>query len=328
MPTVLVEAFSEAVGGAEVIRASAQTFAAFARHRLRIEPRSLDDDHVIDEVIAAYQSGASVLVVHNTVRAATRWCAALRARAPSIAPLLLHSRFTADDRSAKELELLRDLKTGRSASERTARVVVATQVVEVSLDVDFDRLWTAPAPIEALVQRFGRCNRGRRAPSMDVTVCAPIDDGTAAVYGQARVERAVRLLRDRDGALIDEGAVQSLVDAQYEPEREPWIAQVRDARMKFDREVCSTNRPLQSHDELARLFSQLFDGDEVVPERFEAELRRRLAEEPLRAAGLTVPVSHRTHCALQRRSALRKPKWAGPFAIAAVPYDRETGLAV
>jgi hypothetical protein len=76
------------------------------------------------------------------------------------------------------------------------------------------------------------------------------------------------------------------------------------------------------------LFSQLFDGDEVVPERFEAELRRRLAEEPLRAAGLTVPVSHRTHCALQRRGALRKPKWAGPFAIAAVPYDRETGLAV
>jgi CRISPR-associated endonuclease/helicase Cas3 len=328
MPTVLVDAFSEAVGGAEVIRASAQTFAAFARHRLRIDPRSLDDDHVIDEVIAAHRGGASVLVVHNTVRAATRWCAALRARAPSIAPLLLHSRFTADDRSAKELELFRALKTGRSASDRTARVVVATQVVEVSLDVDFDRLWTAPAPIEALVQRFGRCNRGRRAPSMDVTVCAPIDDGTAAVYDQARVQRAVWLLRDRDGALIDEGAVQSLVDAQYEPEREQWIEQVRDARMRFDREVRGTNRPLQSHDELARLFSQLFDGDEVVPERFEEQLRRRLAEEPLRASGLTVPVSYRTHCALQRRGAVRKPKWAGPFAIAAVTYDSETGLAV
>jgi len=70
---------------------------------------------------------------------------------------LLHGGFNQEDRNEIEKKLV---------DEPLPRVLVATQVVEVSLDVDFDQGFLEPAPIDALVQRMGRINRqGTRAPA-------------------------------------------------------------------------------------------------------------------------------------------------------------------
>ena len=66
--------------------------------------------------------------------------------------LLLHSQFTRRDRNKIENDL----------GNKLPRILVATQVVEVSLDLDFQQAFTEPAPIDALAQRMGRVNRRAR----------------------------------------------------------------------------------------------------------------------------------------------------------------------
>jgi CRISPR-associated endonuclease/helicase Cas3 len=70
--------------------------------------------------------------------------------------VLLHSRFCRRDRDNIE----------KTLQERIPKVLVATQVVEVSLDVDFEQAFSEPAPIDAMIQRLGRVNRkGERSPA-------------------------------------------------------------------------------------------------------------------------------------------------------------------
>lgn len=81
--------------------------------------------------------------------------------------VLLHSRFTAEDRAEKEKYLLAALGKNPSDPEQPnpnrpeQLTVVATQVLEQSLDIDFDFMVTDVAPAEALLQRVGRLHRHR-----------------------------------------------------------------------------------------------------------------------------------------------------------------------
>lgn len=72
---------------------------------------------------------------------------------------LLHSRFTQEDRQAKEEDIRREF--GKKIEERQidTLILVATQVVEVGLDITCDRLHTEIAPANAIFQRAGRCAR-------------------------------------------------------------------------------------------------------------------------------------------------------------------------
>ena len=72
---------------------------------------------------------------------------------------LLHSRFTPEDRKLKEKVIRREF--GKDVHERTidSMILVATQIVEVGLDITCDRLHTEVAPANAIFQRAGRCAR-------------------------------------------------------------------------------------------------------------------------------------------------------------------------
>ncbi|GIV79353.1 CRISPR-associated helicase Cas3' [Litorilinea aerophila] len=101
------------------------------------------------------------LVVCNQVGRAQELFQALRERTQGtgIQVRLLHSRFTQADRQQKEVELAREF--GKAYSERRVEslILVATQVVEVGLDITCDRLHTEVAPANAILQRAGRCAR-------------------------------------------------------------------------------------------------------------------------------------------------------------------------
>ncbi|MCY4376888.1 MAG: CRISPR-associated helicase Cas3', partial [Spirochaetaceae bacterium] len=111
-------------------------------------------DAAIEKVERAAGAGKAVLYIRNTVDDAFDACAALEAR--GLTPGVFHARFAFADRLEIERKVAKMFGKRSTASMRAGQVLIATQVVEQSLDLDFDVLVTDLAPIDLLIQRAGR----------------------------------------------------------------------------------------------------------------------------------------------------------------------------
>lgn len=128
----------------------------------------------------ASRSGARVLVLCNTVRRSREVVVGLRERgcgallwSPSEARHSppFHSRYTPADRRVLDAEVIR--RFGKAAALATGGVIlVSTQVLEQSLDVDFDLLITDLCPVDVLLQRIGRLHRHRQRDSVRPDCCS------------------------------------------------------------------------------------------------------------------------------------------------------------
>lgn len=161
MPTVLADHVRELLGGPEhvcEVTLRPEELATFDRHTVDKVDNEAAAWDVVENALAA---GERVLWVCNqVVRSQLTYDEALRRlKGRNIRVMLVHSRFRRSDRAKLET----DVETIGKAVGAGPCLVVATQVVEVSLDVSFDRMVTEAAPLDALVQRFGRVNRVRRA---------------------------------------------------------------------------------------------------------------------------------------------------------------------
>lgn len=338
MPPPVKHYLLEIFGHPELITAANHTYEEFRRHRLKLCETGLLDDATISQIVTRIQAGEAVLCVATTVKRAQELQQKLQEQLGDSANVkLLHSRFTGRDRNALEKEIREAVATNAEASQRRPIALVATQVVEVSLDVDFDVLFSDPAPIEALLQRFGRVNRSRRPDPKDVIVCTVLDDAKP-VYedresglGITLVERGLDALRTADHSLIDESLVQQWIDQVYAgPIGERFLKQLRQSASEFRAAVLSNLKPFDTNSELEDLFYQQFDGAEVLPKSLANEYRTLMDTEPLAATMLTVPVSHAQLKRLfgQKRivpaAALGLPPSTPP--IVDVSYTPTTGL--
>ena len=130
------------------------------RHRVSLRNSTINIDDIKDFIGDKYhQESMKLLVVVNTVRKAQSIYRELKSWLDEndieIEMNLLHSKFTVQHRSEKEDAILKD---GESKCKK--RVIwISTQVVEASLDIDFDYLFTELSDLSSLLQRLGRCNR-------------------------------------------------------------------------------------------------------------------------------------------------------------------------
>ncbi|MFN3280054.1 MAG: CRISPR-associated helicase Cas3' [Tabrizicola sp.] len=145
--------------------------------------RLADAGAALDLLAGAAGQGAAAVWVRNAVDEAIAAVEALRAR--GVAADLLHARFALADRKRHEAAALATF--GKDRGPRPGRVLVATQVVESSLDLDFDVMVSDLAPMAALIQRAGRLWRHMdRRPAGARPVPAPVlhvlspDPGTGA----------------------------------------------------------------------------------------------------------------------------------------------------
>lgn len=330
MPSPILKWIAEILGEPRMIRAAGSTYEQFRRHRLKLREQGLLDELTVNEIVSHVQQGEAVLCVATTVGRAQQLQRSLQQKLEeSVAVDLLHSRFTSRDRSQKE-EMLRGLVSTKLGGKRTRQVVlVATQVVEVSLDVDFDVLFSDPAPLEALLQRFGRINRSRRPVPCDVIVCTTVED-SQPVYETSLVQAAIDQLSQVDGAIIDEQQVQAWLNTIYEGPIGDWLTQgIEEEAAKF-REILASLMPFDSKEDLKEMFFEQFEGTEVLPESLIEEYRQLLEAEPFEAASLTVPISDRQLQRLRRQRLIEFPSAhefpANAPLIAKVPYDSTSGL--
>ncbi|MFF5257150.1 type I-E CRISPR-associated protein Cse1/CasA [Streptomyces leeuwenhoekii] len=137
---------------------TARPAAASDRGTAVVLERMDDDlDALTDRLVAELADGGCALVVRNTVGRVLEAAGALKARLGEDQVTVAHSRFLAADRAANDADLLR--KFGPDGERPARHVVVASQVVEQSLDVSFDLLVTDLAPVDLVLQRMGRLHR-------------------------------------------------------------------------------------------------------------------------------------------------------------------------
>lgn len=132
---------------------------------LYLEPRysvdAVPDDELLTQLLSAVKQGAQVCLICNLVDVAQKSYQKLKAAAGAIEIQLFHARFSLLDRQVKENLALACF--GKEGDRSRGRILVATQVVEQSLDVDFDWVVTQICPVDLLFQRLGRLHRHQRA---------------------------------------------------------------------------------------------------------------------------------------------------------------------
>lgn len=113
----------------------------------------LDDD--FDFIFEKFRESKNILIIRNTVKSATDTYKYLKEKYSlnNKKILLHHSTFKKKDKNKKECLIFKKLDSKKPF------ILIATQIVEVSLDIDFDVMLTDNAPIDSLIQRFGRVNR-------------------------------------------------------------------------------------------------------------------------------------------------------------------------
>lgn len=153
------------------------------------------------------REGGCAGVILNTVKKAQRLASQLREVLPNFRVILFHAQYTFPDRAEKETELGALLGKHSTPEQRDRLIVVGTQVLEQSLDIDFDFLVTELCPMDLLLQRIGRLHRHRRErrpARLACAVCAVLDtgdetfdSGSKAIYGEWLLWRTCSLLPDR-----------------------------------------------------------------------------------------------------------------------------------
>ncbi len=120
-----------------------------------------DEQKLAQELVRAAKKGGCACWIRNTVFDVLRARELLAELHPADKIIVFHARFALGDRLRIEQEIL-DRFGKETAKERAGYIVLASQVIEQSLDVDFDLLATDLAPMDLLLQRFGRCQRHER----------------------------------------------------------------------------------------------------------------------------------------------------------------------
>jgi CRISPR-associated endonuclease/helicase Cas3 len=137
--------------------------AASSRHRMQFMFHSGNYKEVAEEIINSATEGKKVLVIMNTVRAACNIFDFIRSRlkvnGETIKTALLHSRYTFARRRELEELIVETYMPNKKNRDKAPCIVVSTQVVEASLDIDADIMFTEPAPVDSLIQRMGRVYR-------------------------------------------------------------------------------------------------------------------------------------------------------------------------
>ncbi|MBC1793457.1 CRISPR-associated helicase Cas3' [Listeria booriae] len=191
-------------------RAEEDFISERVRHSLEVVHEQINSDFISD-----FYDGNRILVICNTVRVAKEMYEKLE-KIYGDEVKLIHSQFIKRDRNAKSDAILAD---GHKTSEGPC-IWVATQVVEASLDIDFDLLFTELSDLNGLFQRMGRCYRNRE---LDVATNVYVFDEKCSGIGKNSVidpliHQNSRKALQEVGGPISEAEKLALIDRVYSTE--------------------------------------------------------------------------------------------------------------
>lgn len=301
LPTFMKNEIARAIGSYQTITANDELYHHFVRHRVKLIPGYLIDSlPIIQEDIDA---GKKILVVCNTVDSAQLVYQQL------VAPnkVLLHGRFNSEDRFQKETLLAED----------SVDLLVGTQAIEISLDIDFDVLYSEPAPLDALLQRFGRINRKRKKGICHCFVFKERNKSDQYIYPHvdviARTLDVINTIEKTDEGIVREEKLQKAIDMVYPYWEENDKAVYNDTLKLFGDFINHDMRAMDYIPQHEEDFYRQFDGMKVLPSCLWEEYKTRIASyQFVKAKALLVNITHQRFMAFFAQNVIEKRQIAFP----------------
>lgn len=240
LPEALKKRLYRAVGES-VVKIHDPAFDDMQRTRIHLRDELIEA--AIEPILQANKNGQKVLVICNTIGTAKELFKEIIGTVHPEGRMLFHSQFIGRDKQKKEyiLELLnkssdeREKIVGTSGLSKEDRyeilrifktldetgsgfICVATQIVEVSLDIDFDVMYTENAPIDALVQRMGRVNRKGEKGIAEVFIYRESEKSRKYIYDPALLDATRLQLQEyisQYSGNLTEAHYKEIVDAVY-----------------------------------------------------------------------------------------------------------------
>lgn len=166
-----------------------------------------------------------VLIICNTVRRSQEVFEELeniiKEKKENIEINLLHSRFIFKERKEKEAIIQNFAPTKKEERNNDTGIWISTQIVEASLDIDFDVLYTDMCASDSLLQRMGRCYRDRVYKEKEPNVFiydtkVGVGENKDSVYNLTLYERAIKFIREYNNNIFTEEQKLEYIDKVYD----------------------------------------------------------------------------------------------------------------
>jgi len=193
---------------------------AFAGRKTKVHTAFIDEAEIVLKLKTLLCDGGAAGIIVNTVKQAQALARELKEAFGEGVVTLIHSRFLAEQRAALEAALLEELGP-LAIPRKEARIIVGTQVLEQSLDIDFDVLITEICPMDLLLQRIGRLHRHDRIrpKQLKEAFCFitgakdnGLSKGSVAVYSEYPLLKTLALIKDE---LLIPDDIAPLVERAY-----------------------------------------------------------------------------------------------------------------
>lgn len=188
-PELFANLLKRVVGDSHYIIQNCVNDDVMLRHRIFFEENDFDYEKIIKSA-----SDKKVLVICNSISKAIETYKRLKTLNEEVVKGLLHSHFIKKDRDLLETQILEFSGYG---------IWVTTPIVEASLDIDFDELYTEMCSADSLLQRFGRCYRKREYDKIEPNIFI-YETGNAYIYDSDIYKRSIEKLVPYQGKLLSE----------------------------------------------------------------------------------------------------------------------------
>lgn len=317
MPKQLQNLLTEALGN-DVSVIPDEELLKESRNKYRVEHKTVDE--LFLEIRERIKSGKKVLLVVNTVNEAIR----LYDVFTDIDCFCYHSRYIVDHRAKKEKTIEEFEKT----KDGYGFLLIATQVVEVSLDIDYDFLYTENAPIDAIIQRAGRVNRKRLKADTEIVIFKHLPI-TEKIYDVSDIlQNTFNFLAEKVKikAQLTENDLLDLVDSVYHNWQIIEHSSYKEALKKHEKIIKQYCGYVMDFDDSKEevLTREGLDTVTIIPMIFQTELIEKTPKEKLK---YEVSIRKKLYQIIKSKlgkGSLLKDK--DGFEYLDVPYSYEKGL--
>lgn len=219
-----------------------QKALAFDGENKEVSVRRIIRDEVAATAGYAVERGGCVGLIVNTVRKAQEIAAELQSAFPKAEVIIMHAQFIMTDRAKREEQILKRVGKRSTPESRRGLIIVGTQVLEQSLDLDFDLMITELCPMDLLLQRTGRLHRHNRVrpQGLETASCFVLDEtddsfdsGSAAIYGEWLLMRTRALLPNK---LTIPSDIPLLVQQTYDETNNEMLGELTEGMKKAQEE--------------------------------------------------------------------------------------------